>query len=55
MKLETLFENNLVDKILDNVIMSESKMFCIKDCIESTSYGIYTIFPEIGFYISYTW
>lgn len=46
------FMNKNIHNYMDN-IMVENTMTCILQCKETISYGIYTIYPEGGLYISY--
>jgi len=46
------FVNKNINSYVDGVML-ENTMTCLIQCKETISYGIYTIYPEGGLYISY--
>lgn len=42
-----------IHQLVENELMTGDKMTCIVNCAESLTAGIYTLFPEIGLFISY--
>lgn len=49
---ETYIDHN-IHQIIEQEMMSGDKMTCILNCAHTISAGIYTLFPELGLYVSY--